>query len=303
MVKKDYGILEQHIIDLFAEEGSFNFAGTIYQVVEAGKPRPIPGHGECKTDVYILGRDSFGNTKELKISVKSLTSVFQGNKFQPHHAEALLGEDWESIVSTATQNLRHLFESTRLIYPNGYGRTKPNSITMGWKLEIADKPRDLSAKLPLNNQEVRDIVYKGLNQSPEKQDSLVNSRIIYGSGIAEYIIKTDIMTLNSSADVINQMIPIDQLHIKPTYLIFTGNNYRTDVDKTDGPRCLAVIVEWELVNGKLKPVYIYDQPLSRTGKENKLHVRQLLDQLGITHPSEVDMTKIVCNPSLVHVKR
>lgn len=43
---------------------------------------------------------------------------------------------------------------------------------------------------------------------------------------------------------------IDNVDIGDTYFIFTANNYRTDVKKADGPRALAVRIEWVVDNGK-----------------------------------------------------
>ena len=48
-------------------------------------------------------------------------------------------------------------------------------------------------------------------------------------------------------------------------MIFTANNYRTDVEKADGKRPLAVRIEWECKNNKLTPLFYYDKPLHYTG--------------------------------------
>lgn len=295
-----YALLENHVIDLFNRQGHFTVQGNTYTVITAGKPRPLQGNGECKTDVYVLGQDDFGQTLELKISVKSeVSSEFQGNKFKPQDAEDLLGVDWKEIVSTATENIAHKFEEAFLIFLDSKGNTQADSITMGWKLEIADKSRGLSAPLPLHESDIRDFVYKGVNQTPEKQNSFVNGTSVSGSGIADYILRTGLTNVNSPEDVIAQMVLIDEYRIEPTFLIFTGNNYRTQVDSTDGKRCLAVIVEWELVNGKLKPSYIYNQPLSKTGHDNKRHVQELFNHFGIQHPSQLDVENMVYDPRIV----
>ena len=55
---------------------------------------------------------------------------------------------------------------------------------------------------------------------------------------------------------------IDTKKIDDTYLIFTANNYRTDVEKADGKRPLAVRIEWECKNNKLTPFSEQIQKLS-----------------------------------------
>lgn len=288
-----YAKLESHIIDLFNQYKKFQLNDKVYNILEVGKPRPRgQSGGESKTDVYVLGEDSDGEKTEIKISVKSKnTNEFQGNKFKPEDAEDLLGKDWKYIISQATQNIAELFEDQYLMYADKKGRIQANSISMGWKLEVASKPRKLSAPLPLNEQEIRDLVYKGTKQPNEKKDAVVNDYVRFGSGIAEYILYSEIEELNNVADIIEKMFLIDDLNIteNSTYLIFTANNWRTEVDKTDGKRYLAVIVEWELINGKLQPKLIYDEPLSRTGHDNKFHLQDLFKQLGVDHPSDLQV--------------
>lgn len=300
MPKKRYALLENRVIDLFNQYGSFNFEGNTYDVVKTGKPRPIARNGECKTDVYIRGENSLGAVKELKISIKSRkSSEFLWNKMTPQDGEDALGPNWKEIITTATENISHRFEECYLIYPEFKGSTEADSITMGWKLEIANKQRNLSAELLLSEQEIRDIVYKGINQTQQKKDSLVNGDVVPGSGIADYILRTEIEDINSPEDVIEQMILLDNFTVGSAYLIFTANNYRTQVNSTDGNRWLAVIVEWQLVDGKLKPSYVYDRPLAKTGHQNKEHVQELLQRFGIQHPSQLDRDRMVYDPTIV----
>ena len=71
MGKKTYRLLEEHIIKMFETDRLFNYYGKLCEVIEAGKPRPQGGKGECKTDVFV--RSKVQDTAEevvLKISVK-----------------------------------------------------------------------------------------------------------------------------------------------------------------------------------------------------------------------------------------
>ena len=164
MAKKMYGKLEEHVIELFQKERLFAYHGKMYELMNAGKPRP-QGSGECKTDVFVRAKEQIsGDIEDIKISVKTEgDQEFQENKVSMDRAEAFFGKDWETIVSNATKSLKSSFESRALLYASGHYPTKPNSVTVGWKLEIASKPRALSVKAPLTDKEIRDYVYKVSN--------------------------------------------------------------------------------------------------------------------------------------------
>ena len=291
MPKKDYGKLEEHIIQTFQNQRIFTYQGKLYDLLVAGKPRPQGSGGECKTDVYISAKHRDTNdVMEFKISVKSEeTQEFQGNKLTKDDAEAYFGEGWENIVIEATTSLKSSFEDRVLLYASGKHPTKPNSITVGWKLEIASKPRALSVKAPLTDREIRDFIYKGTNQSIEKKNSCVNGKIIEGSGVADYLLASKMESITSVEDVLTQMKKIDEVNLSDTYLIFTANNYRTDVDKADGPRALAVRIEWECQNRKLIPMFYYDHPLMYTGERDmRPLVKKALQEMGKNNISDID---------------
>lgn len=288
MPKKDYGKLEQHIISVFKNESSFTFKGEQYKLITATKPSVQSG-GECKTDVYIYGETASGNTLDIKLSVKKESSnEFQENKVSAKRAESYFGENWSNIITDTCLSIKDRFEEQPLVFGTGKHPTKPNSITLGWKLEISSKPRKLSAKINLSESKIRDYVYKGTNLSQSKRDALINGVVVPNSGIANYILYSETDAIKSTADIINNMQLIDEIELKPTYLIFTGNNLRTDVDKTDGARPLAVRVNWKVVNGKLDRDIIFDEPLFHTGKEWKNNVKQVFSQIGLLHP--INMT-------------
>lgn len=302
MARKKYGLLEDKIISLFSPKTTFSFKGINYEVITSGKPRP--SSGECKTDVYISARPIGKSTQsvtEIKISVKTKSSnEFQGNKLTASNAESYFGLGWENIIYQAAKSLSNSFETAKVIYVSGSHPTKPNSITLGWKLEIASKPRALSVPIPLNEQEIRNYIYKGTNQSSSKKDAYVNGIVIKDSGIADYLIKTELNEINSPNDVINQLESIDTLPVSKTYLIFTANNYRTKEDKCDGPRSLAVYIKWSCVNNQLVPTYVYDKPLMFTGQNDiKPILLEALKKLGKNHPSEFIVSEDICSTYLV----
>jgi len=292
-----YRELEEKVIRIFKTEGQFEIGGTAYKVRMVDKPRP--SFGECKTDVYVLGEStSVKKSIELKISVKTSSSnEFQENKVTLERAEAYFGPDWSSIVQRSCGSIEDRFNKVELVYASGKYPTKPNSITLGWKLEIADKPRNLSAPISLTEQQVRDYVYKGTNLSPDKKNASVNNVLVVNSGVANVMLKAEIAELKTTREIISKLELIDRMKIKPTYLIFTANNYRTDVDKTDGARSLAVRVDWSVAGNKLSRKIIFDKPLLYTGKEWKQNAKDALKQLGKKHPSDMTRADFV-DPSI-----
>lgn len=289
MAKKTYGKLEEHIINVFRKDRLFAYRNKLYEVITVGKPRPQGSGGECKTDVFIRAKEQgTDHIEDIKISVKNDNKEFMGNKLKKEDVEAYFGSKWEEIVVEATTSLKESFENRVLLYASGKYPTKPNSVTVGWKLEIADRPRALSVKIPLTDQQIRDCVYKGIDLSEEKKNSVVNDKVIINSGVADYLITTSIDAILSADDVIEQMELIDDADIGETYFIFTANNYRTDKDKADGPRSLAVRIEWECKNGKMIPNYCYDQPLQYTGERDMApFVKEAMKSLGKRNVSEL----------------
>ena len=289
MPQRQYGRLEEHIIDVFKKDRLFTYQNKIYEVMMAGKPRPQSAGGECKTDVFVRGKEQqSGTIADLKISVKNENKEFMGNKLKAADLEAYLGPGWENVVIQATTSLQDRFNNALLLYATRKYPTCANSITVGWKLEIADRARALSVPIPLSDQEIRDYVYKGTNLSPDKKNSYVNGILIEGSGVADYLITTTEADIRCANDVINQMEDIDTADIGDTYFIFTANNYRTDVDKADGPRSLAVRIEWKCLNSKLVPTICFDHPLSYTGERDMAPmVKAALKALGKRNISEL----------------
>lgn len=292
MSRRKYRELEDHIMNTFQEARMFTYQRKLYEVVKTGKPKPQGRNkGECKTDVFVRAREVNADGQiDLKISVKTKSSQeFQHNKATAQAAEDFFGCDWENIIIQTTRSIEERFRERPLLYASRHHPTQKNSMTMGWKLEIASKPRALSAKVPLSEQEIRDYVYRGTNQPPEKRDSVVLGEVIQDSGVADHMLVTEISKIKSVDDVMDQLIPIEEYPVDDTYLIFTANNYRTDVKKADGLRPLAVRVEWRCENGRLASELHFDAPLQYTGEGDMAPLAvAALKKLGKKNVDELD---------------
>lgn len=286
-MSKNYAQLENKVLSLFIENEVIKYKDKEFLILTSGKPVARKG-GEPKTDCYIKLQNTYSNEiLEYKISCKLKSSnEFQENKVKAERAKEILGSNWEEIISTTSQKIDHIFKSLSLNNPNGLKRNKNGHIVLGWKLEIATKDRTLSSKLDLSEEKIKDYIYKGINQEKEKRDSFINQIKIKNSGIANYILITEINDINKAEDVLDKMILINQYQIKPHYLIFTANTYNIQKNKTDGNRPLAVRIEWELKNEKLYPNIKYDSPLIEPSKSKNM--KKLIDEIFKEHPNIKD---------------
>lgn len=281
---KNYSELENKVLSFFVEGSSIQYNNENFRVLHSGKPISRKG-GEPKTDCYImLDNENTREIKEYKISCKLASSnEFQENKISALRAYEIFGENWERIIITATSKLRNRFSDLQLNFPNGSGRNKYGHLILGWRLDITTKPRNLSIELPLTDTEFRDIVYKGINQSPEKKDSYVNGIQIIDSGISNCMLVSELNFIDSATDVLNNIIPIDDYPITTHYLAFTGSSYSLNKPKNQyESRSIAVRVEWSYNNGKLIPTIKYDHPLNKNFKTNSM--KKLVDDILIDHP-------------------
>lgn len=291
-----YAELERKVNDILKTGEIFTIEGTQYIVALSGKPRPQSGGGECKTDCYILANsENSEKTIELKISCKLPTNEFQENKITEVRAKELLGPDWSNIIKNSSEEILSKFREQELIHYNGRGRTKEGFITLGWKCEIASRKRNLSAPLQMSDQNIRDYIYKGCNQTENKRNAKIYINtdanelqqqipVIPDSGIANCMLVSDIDDLTDVQSVIDKLQDIDNYEIVNHYLIYTANSYRVISGKTDGNRFLAVRVEWSVdnENSTLKPVIKVDFPLSPLSKSTTMKnmADQSLDILG-----------------------
>lgn len=285
MAQKTYGKLEHKVISLFSPGTKFNWNNEDYIVVFSDKPQAKGG--EPKTDVYILASKNTDSEKyiELKISCKLFgTNEFQENKIKADRAKQIWGENWSDILTTAFEEISDKFYNTEVYFPLGSGRTKETQFTNGWKVEIASKSRELSRPLNLTNQEIRDYIYKGTSLDDSKKNALVDGKIITNSGVAEYMLVTTPESINSTSDVLENIILIDDYEIVPHYIIFTANNFRVLENKSDGNRPLGAQVLWsaDLVDNKMTHSIEFSHPLdpNYSGKAISERTMNEINKLG-----------------------
>lgn len=283
-MSKNYAQLENKVLSLFVENEIIKYKDKEFLILSSGKPRARKG-GEPKTDCYIKLQNTYSKEiLEYKISCKLKSSnEFQENKVKAERAKDILGPNWEEIISSTSKKIDHIFKDLPLNNPNGLPKNKNGHIVLGWKLEIATKKRKLSSELNLSEEKIKDYIYKGVNQKEEKRNSFINQTKITNSGIANFILITEIDDLNKAEDVLEKLILIDDYEIEQHYLIFTANTYNIQKNKTDGNRPLAVRIEWEFKEEKLYPNIKYDSPLTEPSKSENM--KKLIDDIFETHPN------------------
>jgi hypothetical protein len=277
----DFSSIEKILQSKFKEGKSFVIDKDTYTIIESGKPKP--SSGECKSDLYILTKNN-KIKKEFKVSIKLSNHEFLENKTNSERAEEILGFDWSKIISESTLSIKDLFPKNELIiYSN-----KHNSYTLklGWKFEIFnDTTRALKVSPNLSHQQKIEVL-SGQNLPNNKKDALVNGVIIKDSGVADYILEVQdenhIFNLDLDS-IISMIVPISIFarNMSNMNFGFTALNYRSDKDKWDGDRPLAVWVDWKLKNDKLCGQIKFDNPLTIKGNEIGNNLKVLLNELGI----------------------
>ena len=157
------------------------------------------------------------------------------------------------------------------------------NFTLGWKLEVTNKIRELSFPLKLSNSEIIKIVFKGENQPIAKKNAVIFDGIIQeNSGIAEYLISGNTDKYSNAQEVIDDLVNLNSYDAGDIYLAFTANNFRYNANKADGARALVIAVEWSIKNNRLYPTIIFDEPLTYEGERNMMPIlKECLVQLGI----------------------
>ena len=282
-----HGKSERNIQNYFVVGQFVIFQDQQYEIRKVGKPTCSEGHGEPKTDVYILLKNT-DKEIELKISYKKSNADFLENKIKAERAEQILGKDWSLIIERATRQLTKEFERKPLIYLSQRGRTQKGSITLGWRFEFMNKKSgELSEKLPLTLEQYLDI-YSGNNLSDEKRNAKVCGEIIVNSGVANYFLQGN--EFSSAQDVLAHIEPMDEYitNCPEIYFSCKALNYRTFSRKIEGNRDLAVLVDWNIDNGKLTPKLVFSQPLQCKGRTAKDKLVENLEQLGIQTTDDIN---------------
>lgn len=264
-MSKQFGESERRIKNLFAKGTNFTWNGKTFEVEVSGKP--VCSSGEPKTDIYILAFNRNTNEKlELKISFKQENAEFLENKTTAERAENLFGEHWQDIICDSINTMINQFETKPLIFKEGKGRTEKGSITLGWKFELLNvQSGNLSGRINLTPRQLIDV-YAGTTLSQDKRNAIVDEMRITDSGVANYIL-FDSVYIDTIDDVLENIVSINKYVDENPYIYFACKalNYRSFKCKYDGNRPLAVYVDWSIVNGKLHPTIVYDNPLKIRG--------------------------------------
>lgn len=285
---KDYRSLEEGIISLFEVGQKINWKDQEYLILNSDKPRS-QSKGEPKTDVYLKLKNLTSNEeKEFKISCKlEGKNEFQENKIKASRAKQIWGDDWKEIIKKATTSIKDKFEKTQTYFPKGNSRTKETFYTLGWKVEIASKERELSVELDLSEKDIRDKIYKGTTLDDTKKNCYVNGNIIENSGVAEYMLVTKLTKLKqitNPSDVLDLLILIDNYKLDKHFIIFTGNNYRVLKEANDNNRPLGVQVLWTANKHRncLEKELKFDSPLDEKFSSNQiaLRIKEEIEKLG-----------------------
>lgn len=294
----NFGEAERYIQGLFKVNKVIQFGDKTYQIIKSGKP--TTPQGEPKTDIYVLFSDGTNN-HELKISVKKDNADFLENKTSAERAEQILGPDWMNIVMNSTLQLKNDFDSKSLIYKTSQGKTEAGAITLGWKFELLNKKSgQLSDQILLSKKQLFDI-YAGTNLPLAKKNAYVNGTIIKDSGVANTILFGDLSKFTSAESVINALQPITSyIDSHPNiYFACKALNYRTFKEKYDGDRPLSVYVDWNIVDGKLKPTLVFNRPLITRGNQVANKLTNALSKLHINNTNDINVSN-VSSLSYVH---
>lgn len=291
-----FGDAERNIVNLFQLGTNFVLDLVEYKVIKIGKP--TCKKGEPKTDIYVLAQSINGAEKEIKISFKKENADFIENKTTAERAKALLGDNWCKLIREATSSIKSSFENKKLVYKVNGGRTEEGAITLGWKYELLNKTGgELSGRINLSREQIIDV-YSGIHLPDDKRNATVNGEVIENCGIANYILIND--SVNSAQNVIDCLYSIEAYVDKyPTvYFACKALNYRTYLDKYDGDRPLSVYVDWSVIDGKLNPTLVFDNPLNVKGTEVANKLKGALKTLKIKTTKDIT-DEMITKPSVI----
>lgn len=285
-MSKNFGIEERHIKGILSPGTTFIYKTKTYTIVESGKPTCYKG--EPKTDIYV--KAMCGDIYyEFKISYKKENADFIENKTNSERAQLLLGDNWATIIESATRSISSAFYNKSLIYKKKKGKTDKGAFTLGWKFELLNKSNgDFSAIMDLSREQVVDV-YAGTNLPEDKRNAMVNGNIIKNSGIANCILFKD--NISCVEDVFDNLYTIDEYvdEHPDVYFACKALNYRSVKAKWDGNRPLSVYVNWFVKDNKLDYEIIFDKPLITKGNSVAENLISTLNKLGIK--TDEDITK------------
>ena len=279
--------MESKIINLFSKGDTVYIRNNPCKVLKVGKP--ISPVGEPKTDLYIL-LENKNELFELKISLKNVNASFVENKITAQRAYILFGEKWKTILKQSIEQLVNEFNSKKFIFKSSFGKSKEGSFTLVWRFDLVWQHEGKLSGSILLSKEQKLEVYTGENLPSEKKDCFVNSKKIKNSGVANYILISDLQTIKTAEDIFANLLIFDEsmVNVLPDiYFSCKALNYRsllTDrpiLKRIEGNRSLVVYVNWIILNNKLHPELIFDDPLEIKGTEVLENLLQNLQLLNI----------------------
>lgn len=287
---KRFSKAEKRILDLMVSGTKFKWMGETYTVSFSDKPT-CPKGGP-KTDVYILAKSN-DRELEIKISYKKENADFIENKINADRACQILGSNWKEIIEQKIYDIEDEIMKRALIYFDKFGNIDSGSIALGWRFEIVDKLKagKLSGDLGLTTEQLIEA-YKGERLEKSKRDALVCGRIISNSGVAEYILRKDV--LNSVQDIIDNLVKIEDYvkeHPTASY-VCKALNYRTKYmkgKKWDGNRPLSISVKWSDIEGRLTPIVVLDKPLQVYGNEMAQRLEKYMEIMHIRTTDDLNV--------------
>lgn len=294
---------ESLILSKFSVDTVFFYENHDYIIKKSGKPRPSAG--ECKTDLYILALDENQTPREFKLSIKKDNYEFIENKPDRQRILDIFGSEGINILIAANKKIKSKFDSLKLIKH----KNSDNSFTciLGWKIEIfKNTTGTLVVDFDLTREQKKDIMC-GTNLSEEKKNSSVNNVVIPGSGVANLFLEipsnySEIENQNVQYFV-NKFQTFETLISNPNFKInarFTALNYRSDDDRWDGDRPLAVRVKWQKERGLLKSEIILDDPFGQSGNSVGENLKNVINDLGISKTlSYADLKNFILNNSIL----
>ena len=275
---------ESLILRKFSIGASFTYENHNYTIKNSGKPRP--SSGECKTDIYIQAVDENQQLREFKLSIKKENYAFIENKPDKQRIIDIFGSNGINILIATIKKIEEKFSSLKLVK---YQRSdKSFTCILGWKIEIfKNTSGTLTVDFDLTPEQKKDIMC-GTNLSDEKKNSVVNDQVIPDSGIANLFL--EIPSSYSAIEnqnvqyFVNKFQKFESVIGNPDFKInarFTALNYRSNEDRWDGDRPLAVRVKWQKEQGSLKSEIVIDDPFGQQGNAVGENLQTIIDELGM----------------------
>ena len=279
MTNPNFSTVEKILLNKFKKGESFVYKSNKHTIIESGKPSP--SIGGCKTDLYLKTKYSNNETFEFKISLKLDNAEFIENKTSLERAKQILGPNASQIIYDATKSIKSKFENVPLIV---HKKDLTYTLMMGWKFEIFhNTTRKLRVQPNLTSTQVEEIL-SGKNVDNDKKNSKVNQVRISNSGIANIFleISSDLVSVNNMTlqKIVKGFESISSAANRMNINFgFTALNYRSDKNKWDGNRPLAVCVDWTITNDRLSGALNFDLPLTKKGDDIGELLRDHLETL------------------------